>query len=133
MVLSEIKRSVMKKLDEEAREHNISTTKIRSKINRAIEILVEADSKSNAGTDNGLQEVDEYNFNITEIEGELCFIIEIGNTYSPINLRSNGERFMKELFSLPDNVNIRAEERGRSQGYDSDGLCAVIISLVFKF
>lgn len=133
MILSEIKRSVMKALDEGAKEHNIDTTNVRGKIDKAIGILVEANSKPNLSIDNGLQDVDEYNFNVIEIDGEPCFVIEIGNTYSPINLRSGGEKFMKELFSLPDSISMRAEGRGKSQGYDSDGLCAVIISLVFKF
>lgn len=133
MVLSKIKKSVLENLDKGCAERNINTGNVRDRVNKAFDIMIEADNYENSGVDNGLQDIDEYNFNITEIDGSLCFVIGIGSIYSSINIIRGGLKFMKELFSLPDTIEIHVESRDKSQGYEFDNSSVMIISLIFKF
>ena len=125
MDLFDVKDLAIKKL--RSGEHDIIVPEnVVSKVTSAFNILIEANSKENLGTDNGLQCNNEYacHFLVGE-SGSVYFMLQIVTSYCAIEFGS-GKNFMYELMKTADDVIIDSEFRKAGDGYEEDGYLTVI-------
>ena len=107
MNLREMKQAVVAKVKSECGGLNINLDALLSKITEVMNILISADSKENAAVNNGLQDLDEFNFDFAlRSSDKPVFVIELGTIYSPVSIKSGGGKFICKLFSIADHVYV---------------------------